>query len=76
VSQERAKLRLISREQVRRILWGCSIATVRRLERVGKLTPIRAPLGKTGRIRVRFDPEKVHVFDEGSGEFGNGSPRE
>lgn len=54
--------RLIGREQVARILWGCSIATVRSLERAGKLTPLRAPIGNTGRIRVRFDPERVHAL--------------
>jgi hypothetical protein len=54
--------RLIGRDQVARILWGCSIATVRKLEREGKLKPTRIPSPGSGRIRVRFDPEAVHAL--------------
>ena len=61
-SQKSRPPRLIGRDQVARILWGCSIATVRKLEREGKLKPTRVPSPGSGRIRVRFDPDAVHAI--------------
>lgn len=54
--------RLINRAEAARILWGCSEGTIRNLEREGLLTALRLPIGKAGRIRIRFDPEKVHAL--------------